>query len=81
MRRDSPKEVDLQKRETSAYDPAPLNDLKNFMDSLLKDLKVTREDLLKWILEEMQKLVAGDTILEPKRRNVVIEGRRSSCSK
>ncbi|XWS49959.1 hypothetical protein CRYUN_Cryun12cG0047200 [Craigia yunnanensis] len=68
MKRDSPEEVDLQKRETSAYDPAPLDDLKNFMDSLLKDLKVTRENLLKWMLEEMQKLVADDTIPEPKRR-------------
>ncbi|XWS38351.1 hypothetical protein CRYUN_Cryun19dG0123800 [Craigia yunnanensis] len=67
MKRDSP-EVDLQKGETNAYDPAPLDDLKNFMDSLLKDLKVTRENLLKWMMEEMQKLVADYTTPEPKSR-------------
>lgn len=69
MKRDSPEEVDLQKGETSASDSAPLDDLKNFMDSLLKDLKVSRENLLKWMVEEMQKLVADDsTPAVPKRR-------------
>ena len=68
MKRDSPEEVDLWKGETSANDPAPLDDLKNFMDSLLKDLKVTRVNLLKWMMEEMQKLVADDATPEPKRR-------------
>ncbi|XP_022737215.1 uncharacterized protein LOC111290084 [Durio zibethinus] len=69
MKKDSPEEVDLQKDETSAHDdPAPLNDLKNFMESLLKDLKVTRQNLLKWMLEEMQKLVADDTTPERKRK-------------
>ncbi|XVF13111.1 hypothetical protein REPUB_Repub08aG0179900 [Reevesia pubescens] len=68
MKSDSPEEVDLQKGETSAKDPAPLDDLKNFMDSLLKDLKVTRENLLKWMLEEMQKLVADDATPEPESR-------------
>ncbi|MFQ6637897.1 hypothetical protein Gotur_013842 [Gossypium turneri] len=58
MKKDSVEKVDLQKGETSAYDHhAPLDDLKNFMDSLLKDLKVTRESLLKWMMDEMQKLV------------------------
>ncbi|KAB2054221.1 hypothetical protein ES319_A12G240600v1 [Gossypium barbadense] len=58
MKKDSVEKVDLQKGETSGYDHhAPLDDLKNFMDSLLKDLKVTRESLLKWLMDEMQKLV------------------------
>ncbi|XVF10585.1 hypothetical protein REPUB_Repub07fG0195100 [Reevesia pubescens] len=68
MKRDSPEDVDLHKGETSANDSAPLDELKNFMDSLLNDLKVTRESLLKWMLEEMQKLVADDTTPEPKRK-------------
>ncbi|XP_022754091.1 uncharacterized protein LOC111302441 [Durio zibethinus] len=69
MKKDSPEEVDLEKGETrSAYDPDPLDDLKNFMDSLLQDLKVTRENLFKWMIEEMQKLVADGTTPEPKRR-------------
>ncbi|XP_021295136.1 uncharacterized protein LOC110424764 isoform X2 [Herrania umbratica] len=67
-KRDSPKEVDLPEGETSAYDPVPLDDVKNFMESLLEDLKVTRENLLKLLMEEMQKLVADDTTPEPKRR-------------
>ncbi|XVF52917.1 hypothetical protein PTKIN_Ptkin05aG0056700 [Pterospermum kingtungense] len=71
MKRDSPEEVDLRKGETSAYDPAPLDDLKNFMDSLLRDLKVTRENLLKWMIKEVQKLVADDDTTEPKRRKCV----------
>ncbi|XVE57896.1 hypothetical protein DITRI_Ditri04bG0127100 [Diplodiscus trichospermus] len=68
MKRDAPGEVDLQKGETSANDPAPLDDLKNFMDSLLNDLKVTRENLLKCMMEEMQKLVAADATPEMKRK-------------
>lgn len=57
-KKDSVEKVDLQKGETSAYDHhAPLDDLKNFVDSLLKDLRVTRESLLKWMMDEMQKLV------------------------
>ncbi|GMJ00324.1 hypothetical protein HRI_003701600 [Hibiscus trionum] len=59
MKKDSPEEVGLQKGGTSAHDHAPLDDLKNFMESLLKDLKVTRESLLKWMIDEVQQLV-GD---------------------
>ncbi|XP_039052004.1 uncharacterized protein LOC120193620 [Hibiscus syriacus] len=59
MKKDSPEKVDLRKGETSAHDHAPLDELKNFMESLLEDVKVTRESLLKWMVDEMQKLV-GD---------------------
>ncbi|XVF51473.1 hypothetical protein PTKIN_Ptkin04bG0187900 [Pterospermum kingtungense] len=70
--KDSLEEVDIQKGETSAYDLAPLDELKNFMDSLLKDLKVTRENLLKWMMEELQELVADDTTPpKPKGINMI----------
>lgn len=79
-KRDSPEDVDLRKGETSAYVPAdPLDDLKNFMDSLLKDLKVTRENLLKWMMEEVQKLVADDNNTNPpetKRRKRGLRGEK-----
>ncbi|XP_039046615.1 uncharacterized protein LOC120186852 [Hibiscus syriacus] len=64
MKKDSPEEVDLQKGETSAQDHAPLDELKNFMECLLKDLKVTRESLLKWMIDEVQQLV-GDLRRKP----------------
>ncbi|XVE64827.1 hypothetical protein DITRI_Ditri07aG0133100 [Diplodiscus trichospermus] len=79
VKRVSPEEVDLEKGETSAYDPAPLDDLKNFMDSLLKDLKVTRENLLKCMMEEMQYLMADDTTPEPKWRKLRHRRGRSIC--
>ncbi|KAK8538010.1 hypothetical protein V6N13_096197 [Hibiscus sabdariffa] len=59
MKKGSPEEVDLQKGEPSAHNQAPLDELKNFMESLLTDLKVTRESLLKWMIDEVQNLV-GD---------------------
>ncbi|XWS61763.1 hypothetical protein CRYUN_Cryun07bG0153500 [Craigia yunnanensis] len=76
MKRDSPEEVDFQKGKISINDPASLDDLKNFMDSLLKDLKVTRKNLLKWMMEEMQKLVADDATSELERRKRGHEGKK-----
>ncbi|GMJ06264.1 hypothetical protein HRI_004295600 [Hibiscus trionum] len=64
MKKDSPEDVDLQKGETSALGHAPLDELKIFMESLLKDLRVTRESLLKWMIDEMQHLV-GDLSRKP----------------
>ncbi|XP_039056655.1 uncharacterized protein LOC120199707 [Hibiscus syriacus] len=64
MKKDSPEEVDLQKGETSGHNHAPLDELKNFIESLLKDLKVTRESLLKWMIDEVQQLV-GDLRRKP----------------
>ncbi|KAL5814188.1 hypothetical protein ACOSQ3_024979 [Xanthoceras sorbifolium] len=64
-KRDSHKEVDRKKSRTGAYDTAAMDDVRNFTDSLIEDLKVTRENLFVWMREEMSKLVA-DTA--PKRR-------------
>ncbi|KAK8599186.1 hypothetical protein V6N13_077118 [Hibiscus sabdariffa] len=64
MKKDSPQEVDLHKGETSAHDHAPLDELRIFMESLLNDLKITRESLLKWMVDEMQHLV-GDLSRKP----------------
>ncbi|BFG31739.1 hypothetical protein CerSpe_180130 [Prunus speciosa] len=60
MERDSRKEVSRKKSRTSVYDPAALDELKIFMESLLEDLKVTRENLFSWMRKEMQELVADD---------------------
>ncbi|KAK8307186.1 hypothetical protein V6Z11_D03G176100 [Gossypium hirsutum] len=60
--------VDLNRNETSDHVADPLDELKNLMESLLKDLKVTKQDLLKWMLEEMKKLISDYTRPEPKKR-------------
>ncbi|XP_062146954.1 uncharacterized protein LOC133854715 [Alnus glutinosa] len=62
MERDSHGELGKKKNNTNAYDPAAaLDDVKIFMESLLEDLKSTRENLFRWMREEMQKMVADDT--------------------
>lgn len=69
MERDSHEEPDRKQNTTSAYDhAAALDDVKTFMESLLEDLKDTRENLFKWMREEMQKLVADDTASKPESR-------------
>ncbi|KAF5478251.1 hypothetical protein F2P56_004827 [Juglans regia] len=68
MRRDSHEELKRKKNETSVSDLDALGDVKIFMESLLEDLKDTRENLFRWMREEMQKLVADDTVSKPKRK-------------
>ncbi|KAK8504966.1 hypothetical protein V6N13_133665 [Hibiscus sabdariffa] len=63
LKRDCP-----EKNDTRVHVADPLDQLKSMMESLLKDFKVTREDLLKWMLEEMKILVTDYTCPEPKRR-------------
>ncbi|KAG7956572.1 hypothetical protein I3843_11G130600 [Carya illinoinensis] len=68
MSRDSHEELKRKKNETSASDLDALGEVKIFMESLLEDLKDTRENLFRWMREEMQKLVANDTASKPKRK-------------
>jgi hypothetical protein len=69
MERDSHEELDRKKKNTSAYDPAAaLDDVKIFMESLLEELKDARENLFRWMREEMQKLVADDTASKAESR-------------
>ncbi|KAM3688121.1 hypothetical protein ACJW30_10G128000 [Castanea mollissima] len=74
MGRNSPEELNRNKNGASAYDHAALVDVKIFMDSLLQDLKDTRENLFRWMKEEMQKLVADDTAQKS-------ENRKGSCGR
>ncbi|KAJ9147944.1 hypothetical protein P3X46_030056 [Hevea brasiliensis] len=60
----SRKEVPQKKGKTTANECAALDDLKNYMNSLLGELKVTRKNLLLWMREEMQKLVAEEKASE-----------------
>ncbi|GLT67858.1 hypothetical protein SLA2020_401360 [Shorea laevis] len=69
MKSDSHEEVDRTKPGKSAYDFTALEDVKSFMGSLIEDLKVARENLSKWMREEMQKLAEDDdSAPQPKRR-------------
>ncbi|GMJ03826.1 hypothetical protein HRI_004051800 [Hibiscus trionum] len=63
LKRDCP-----ENNDTCVHVADPLDELKSMMESLLKDLKVTKEDVLKWMLEEMKKLVSDYTCPEPKRQ-------------
>ncbi|OMO58628.1 hypothetical protein COLO4_34476 [Corchorus olitorius] len=70
-KKDSPQEVvDLQKGETNAPgSAAPIDEVKTFMETLLEELRVTRENLVKEMMEELQKIGAYDTTtLELNRR-------------
>ncbi|KAK9265358.1 hypothetical protein L1049_003508 [Liquidambar formosana] len=68
MEREPFRKVSRKKSKTRAYEPASLNDTKIFMESLLEELKVTRENLFIQMREEMQKLIADDTITQAARR-------------
>ncbi|PRQ17667.1 hypothetical protein RchiOBHm_Chr7g0197481 [Rosa chinensis] len=59
--RDSHEEGSRKKSKTSVYEPAAMDEIKRFMESLLEDLKVTRDNLFSWMRQEMQKLVMDDT--------------------
>lgn len=68
MKKPTQKEVPRKKKKTGAYEHAALDDLKNYMNSLLDDLKVSRENLLKWMREQMQRLVSEETASEAEKR-------------
>lgn len=74
MGRNSPEELNRNKNGASAYDHAALVDVKIYMDSLLQDLKDTRENLFRWMKEEMLKLVADDNAQKS-------ENRKGSCGR
>ena len=67
-KRDSFKKVNKKKSKSNACDPATLDDFKIFMESLLEDLKVARENLFVWMREEMHKLMPDGTNSRSSRR-------------
>ncbi|KAJ4831904.1 hypothetical protein Tsubulata_018113 [Turnera subulata] len=69
------KKVNATKSKTGIYEQAALDDLKTYMHSLLEDLKVSRENLLTWMREEMQKLAAEGNCSEPERRESSTAGK------
>ncbi|XP_057978285.1 uncharacterized protein LOC131164816 [Malania oleifera] len=62
-----------RKNKGSAYEPAALDDIKIFMESLLDELKVARENMLTWMRDEMHKLMADDARRECTKRQDVAE--------
>ncbi|GAV83872.1 hypothetical protein CFOL_v3_27317 [Cephalotus follicularis] len=68
-KRDSHEEGNRKKSKTSVYDPAALDDVKNFVESLLEDLKCKRENMLTWLREEMVKLESDNTSPWPEARD------------
>lgn len=61
------KEVSPNKGKTTTNECSALDDLKNYMNSLLGELKVTRKDLLLWMRKELEKLVAEEKASESER--------------
>ncbi|XP_037495624.1 uncharacterized protein LOC105645797 isoform X2 [Jatropha curcas] len=72
----SRKEISRKGKTNNASENAALNDLKSYMHSLLEELKVTRKNLLSWMREEMQKLVAEEKDSESERKEVIFEGEK-----
>ncbi|KAJ7004094.1 hypothetical protein NC653_009083 [Populus alba x Populus x berolinensis] len=64
------------RRKTITDEQAVFYDLKKYMNFLLEDLKVSRENLLKWTREEMQKLVAEETVSELETRERSFRGEK-----
>ncbi|KAF2303173.1 hypothetical protein GH714_014355 [Hevea brasiliensis] len=60
----SSQKVPQKKSKTTANGGAALDDLNNYMNSLLEELKVTRKNLLSWMREEMEKLMAEEKAYE-----------------
>ena len=67
-KRDSFKKVNKKKSKSNACDLATLDDFKIFMESLLEDLKVARENLFVWMREEMHNLMPDGTNSRSTRR-------------
>lgn len=70
------KGVRRKKSKTITDEQAVFYDLKKYMSFLLEDLKVSRENLLKWTREEMQKLVAEETVSELETRERSFRGEK-----
>ncbi|CAK7335554.1 unnamed protein product [Dovyalis caffra] len=70
------KVVRRKKSRTSTDEQAVFDDLKKYMNFLLEDLKVSRENLLKWMREEMQKLVAEESVSELETREGSFRGEK-----
>ncbi|KAJ6943488.1 hypothetical protein NC652_009063 [Populus alba x Populus x berolinensis] len=70
------KGVRRKKSKTITDEQAVFYDLKKYMSFLLEDLKVSRENLLKWMGEEMQKLVAEETVSELETRERSFRGEK-----
>jgi hypothetical protein len=70
------KGVRRKKSKTITDEQAVFYDLKKYMNFLLEDLKVSRENLLKWMREEMQKLVAEETVSELETRERSFRGEK-----
>ncbi|EEF51200.1 hypothetical protein RCOM_1687010 [Ricinus communis] len=62
------------KTKTSVDEHAALDDLKNYMNSLLEELKVTRKNLVSWMKEEMAKLVEEEKASESERKEGSFRG-------
>ncbi|KAB5573561.1 hypothetical protein DKX38_000755 [Salix brachista] len=68
------KQVRRKKSKPGTDEQAVFDDLKKYMNFLLEDLKVSRENLLKWMREEMQKLAEGETVSELETREGSFRG-------
>ncbi|KAJ6347434.1 hypothetical protein OIU76_004001 [Salix suchowensis] len=69
-----PRQGDPRKKSKTITDEhAVFYDLNKYMNFLLEDLKVSRENLLKWTREEMQKSVAEETVPELEKRSFRVE--------
>ncbi|KAJ9173633.1 hypothetical protein P3X46_016749 [Hevea brasiliensis] len=66
----SRKKVPQKKSKTTANGGAALDDLNNYMNSLLEELKVTRKNLLSWMREEMEKLMAEEKASESESEEI-----------
>ncbi|CAN1253865.1 hypothetical protein LINPERPRIM_LOCUS8455 [Linum perenne] len=53
---------------SNASDQVSLNELKNYMSSLLDEIKDTRGNLLTWLKEELKKAIADEVASELQRR-------------
>jgi hypothetical protein len=70
------REVRRKKSKPSTDEQAVFDDLKKYMNFLLEDLKISRENLLKWMREEMQKLVEEETVSELETREGSFRGEK-----
>ncbi|KAJ6308120.1 hypothetical protein OIU76_017818 [Salix suchowensis] len=70
------KQVRRKKSKPGTDEQAVFDDLKKYMNFLLEDLKVSRENLLKWMREEMQKLAEEETVSELETREGSFRGEK-----
>uniref|UniRef100_A0A5B6Z3Q7 Uncharacterized protein n=1 Tax=Davidia involucrata TaxID=16924 RepID=A0A5B6Z3Q7_DAVIN len=62
------KDRNKKKNKCITHEPVSLDELKIFMESILEELKVARENMFTCMREEMKKLVAVETASRPTRK-------------